>query len=72
MLKVVTNSQDINTRHLMSQTKFYEGYSRWSDDESRYETWEESVSRVMDMHRDTYSDKMSEDLDYQRICNELA
>jgi ribonucleoside-triphosphate reductase len=63
MLKVVTNSQDINTRHLMSQTKFYEGYSRWSDDESRYETWEESVSRVMDMHRDTYSDKMSEDLE---------
>jgi len=47
----------------MSQTKFYEGYSRWSDDESRYETWEESVSRVMDMHRDTYSDKMSEDLE---------
>jgi len=43
----------------MADTKFYEAYSRWSDDLGRYETWEESVSRVMNMHRKYYADKMS-------------
>ena len=62
MLKVVPNSQDKNTRHLMSQTKFYEGYSRWNDEHDRYETWEEAVTRVMNMHRDYYKDKLSSEL----------
>jgi ribonucleoside-diphosphate reductase alpha chain len=62
MLKVVPNHKDRDTRALMSQTKFYEGYSRWDEEKSRYETWEESVSRVMDMHRDYYKDKMTSEL----------
>ena len=62
MLKVVQSNRDVDTRHVMSQTKFYEGYSRWDDDKERYETWQESVSRVMDMHRSFYVDKMSPEL----------
>ena len=30
--------------------------------QERYETWEEAVSRVMNMHRDYYKDKMSPEL----------
>lgn len=52
-------SSDIDTRELMSQAKFYEGYARWNDNKNRYETWEEAVERVMDMHRTYYKDKMS-------------
>ena len=54
--------KDIDTRALMGEAKFYEGYSRWDDDLGRYETWEESVSRVMDMHREFYKDKMTDEL----------
>lgn len=50
---------EINTRHLLSEAKFYESYSRWDDSKQRYETWEEAVKRVMDMHRRFYKDKMS-------------
>ncbi len=62
MLKVVPNNKDWDTRNIMSQTKFYEGYSRWDDEKNKYETWEESVSRVMDMHRDFYVKKMTPEL----------
>ena len=62
MLKVVPNNRDWDTRNVMSQTKFYEGYSRWDDNLDRYETWEESVSRVMNMHREYYKDKMTPEL----------
>ena len=54
MLKIVPNNSEVNTRQLLSQTKFYEGYSRWSEELNRYETWEEAVTRVMDMHREYY------------------
>jgi len=54
--------KDVDTRALMGEAKFYESYSRWNDDTERYETWEESVARVMDMHRTFYKDKMSDDL----------
>ena len=46
----------------MSETKFYEGYSRWDDTKERYESWDDSVSRVMEMHRDFYEEKMSPEL----------
>ena len=62
MLKVISNQKEVNTRALMSQTKFYEGYSRWDEAKSRYETWEESVARVMNMHRQYYSQKMTPEL----------
>lgn len=52
----------MDTRHLMYEAKFYGGYSRYIEDKGRYETWEESVGRVMDMHREFYKDKMTDEL----------
>jgi ribonucleoside-triphosphate reductase len=65
MLKEVTASPasvEQDTRSLISDAKFYESYSRWLDNEQRYETWEEAVERVMNMHRMFYADKMSDEL----------
>ena len=62
MLKLVPNNKDHDLRAAMSDTKFYEGYSRWDDDKERYETWEEAVTRVMNMHREYYQDKMTPQL----------
>ena len=36
----------------MADAKFYEAYSRFNDSTNKYESWTESVSRVMNMHRD--------------------
>lgn len=52
-----------DTRQLLSDSKFYEGYSRYIEDKGRYETWDESVDRVMAMHREYYADKMSPELE---------
>ena len=46
--------QIVDTRDFLSQTKFYEGYSRFKESESRYETWDEAVDRVIDMHENNY------------------
>ena len=53
------NNIENNAKEMMAQSKFYMGYSRWVETEERYETWEESVKRVMDMHREKYKDKMT-------------
>ena len=50
MLKVVPNNKDWDTRNIMSQTKFYEGYSRWDDEKNKYETWEESLAHSNEAH----------------------
>ena len=42
--------QFVDTREFLSQTKFYEGYSRFMESENRYESWDEAVDRVIDMH----------------------
>jgi ribonucleoside-diphosphate reductase alpha chain len=60
--------KEVDTKLLMSQTKFYDSYSRWNDDEGRYETWEEAVTRVMNMHRQYYKNKMTPEL--SQIINE--
>ena len=44
----------VDTRDFLSQTKFYEGYSRFKESEGRYETWDEAVDRVIDMHENNY------------------
>jgi ribonucleoside-triphosphate reductase len=62
MLKLVPNNRDYDLRAVMSETKFYEGYSRWDDEKERYETWEEAVTRVMNMHREYYKEKMTPQL----------
>lgn len=49
-------------RQMLSQSKFYDGYARWQEEENRYENWEEAVDRVMQMHREKYADKMTPEL----------
>lgn len=50
-------------KKMLSESKFYMGYSRWDNAKGRYETWEEAVSRVMQMHRTKYADKMTPELE---------
>jgi len=54
--------KETNTRKLLSDTKFFEGYSRFNESTGKYETWEESVKRVMDMHRGYFAAKMTPEL----------
>ena len=51
----------VDTRSFLSQTKFYEGYSRYIEDQERYESWDEAVNRVIDMHAENYINKSNED-----------
>lgn len=46
----------------MAEAKFYESYARFDELKGRYETWEEAVTRVMDMHRYQYADFMTPEL----------
>ena len=52
---------------LMSDAKFYESYARYNDELNRYETWEESVARVMDMHRTKYAGKLEHSIDLSKF-----
>ena len=54
--------QFVDTREFLSQTKFYDGYSRFKESDNRYETWDEAVDRVIDMH----------DKNYKNLDNELT
>lgn len=57
------NAQNLNTgKDMMAESKFYMGYSRWKESDRNYETWNESVGRVMQMHKEKYKDKLSTDL----------
>tara|TARA_B100001287_G_scaffold67393_1_gene55206 strand:- start:4760 stop:6979 length:2220 start_codon:yes stop_codon:yes gene_type:complete len=51
-----------DTRAFLSQTKFYDGYSRFKEDDGSYESWEEAVDRVISMHEENYSEN-AEDLE---------
>lgn len=53
----------IDTKDMLSDAKFYESYARFDELTGRYETWDEAVDRVMDMHRKYYADKMTDELD---------
>ena len=57
------NTQETNIdnigKKMLSESKFYMGYSRWDEVKNRYETWDEAVERVMNMHREKYKSKMS-------------
>jgi len=55
----MTIKAEQNTKDMMAQSKFYMGYSRWVEEDKRYESWVESVQRVMNMHREKYKDKMT-------------
>lgn len=56
-------SANLDTRNMMANAKFYEAYSRFIPEKNRYETWEESVHRVMQMHREKYKGVMNEELE---------
>ena len=63
--------QLVDTRDFLSQTKFYEGYSRFKDEEGRYETWDEAVDRVIGMHENNYineNNKLQSYLDEARVA----
>lgn len=63
---------DKNFRTLMADAKFFEGYARFDENLGRYETWEEAVSRVMDMHRYYYANLMTDELkDYIDLAERL-
>lgn len=49
-------------KEMLSESKFFMGYSRWMDQENRYESWEEAVERVMNMHKKRYANNLSEEL----------
>lgn len=53
---------NMDTRIMMANAKFYEAYSRFLPLENRYETWNEAVNRVMQMHRDKYNHVMTPEL----------
>lgn len=67
-----TNMNALMGKQMMSEAKFYMGYSRWDDSKGGYESWDQSVERVMQMHRDKYADKMSPALQAQMAKAELA
>lgn len=50
-------------KNMLAQSKFYMGYSRWDLEKNRYETWDESVNRVMQMHREKYKEKLTPELE---------
>ncbi len=47
----------VDTRKFLSETKFYEGYSRYIEEQGRYEDWNEAVDRVIEMHENNYKEK---------------
>ena len=47
----------VDTREFLSQTKFYDSYSRYKEEDGRYESWDEAVDRVISMHANYYKDK---------------
>jgi ribonucleoside-triphosphate reductase (thioredoxin) len=59
MAEFFTLTKDVDLRNLLSDIKFYEGYSRYSEDLNKYESWSDAVHRVMDMHKKFYKEKMS-------------
>ena len=63
-------TQFVDTRKLLSEAKFYDGYSRFNDEIERYETWDEAVDRVMSMHEGFYSSKMNKITEYVEEARE--
>lgn len=54
---------DINLgKKMLSESKFYMGYSRWDEVKGGYENWDEAVTRVMQMHAMKYADKLTPEL----------
>lgn len=52
----------LDARHIMADAKFFESYSRYSDELGRYENWDEAVDRIVGMHKGYYKDKLTPEL----------
>ena len=52
-----------NFRDMMADAKFFESYARFNEGTQSYESWEESVDRVMQMHKDKYGYGENAELD---------
>lgn len=48
---------------MLSESKFYMDYSRFNEELGRYETWDDAVERVMNMHREKYAHVMTPELE---------
>ncbi len=59
-------------KNMLSDSKFYMGYSRFSEELGRYETWDEAVERVMNMHRQKYAHLMTPELEQFIVTAEKA
>lgn len=55
------------TTQVMSEYKFIKDYSQWREEDNRYETWEEAVERVMDMHKTKFADKYNGSVRLQEL-----
>lgn len=55
--------QPAQAKAMLSDSKFYMGYSRWDENLDRYEDWDGSVERVMNMHRQKYAHVMTPELE---------
>jgi ribonucleoside-diphosphate reductase alpha chain len=62
-INTMTQEREYSGNLMLAESKFYMGYSRWDEAKGGYETWEESVARVMNMHRNKYANIMSPELD---------
>lgn len=62
----------IDSKNMLAESKFFMGYSRFNENTSSYETWEEAVTRVMNMHREKYSERMSPKLEELISFAEIA
>lgn len=50
-------------KQMLSQSKFFMGYSRWVEEKQARETWAEAVDRVMNMHRKKFETKLTPELE---------
>lgn len=55
---------------MMQDAKFFMDYSRYQGAEDRFESWEEAVQRVMNMHREKYKAVMTPELEEEIIFAE--
>jgi ribonucleoside-diphosphate reductase alpha chain len=58
-----------DTKKLLSEAKFYESYSRFNDDTGHYESWDQSVDRVMNMHRTYYAKQITSNPQLNELIN---
>jgi hypothetical protein len=58
----MTGKKEISASKLMADAKFYGDYSRYNEATGTYETWDEAVERVMNMHKEKYVNVLTPEL----------